>query len=310
MIRFLFYTDSHLSGRTPKHRLDDFPATMGRKIKEVYQLAEDTDCQFVAFGGDFFNTHRIFSYDVIGDAMDVICESKLKTYCCMGEHDLYGHSPNTYKSSTLAFFVRRCANMTILWEPLELDNGVVLHAKHEWEDMHEAMKRDIDESKLNILICHELITNKRAMFDVINTGELSPCPFDIVVSGDLHDGYESHEVDGKWFVNPGSLARRTTADAKRWPQVAIIDIEKDGIPIIDIRKLSCAQTGDEVLGKGIAEVAREAIAEDEDFDSDEFTKGMMKLESESVDVHELIQKTGKQMGIEKATLDYLASKKN
>ena len=308
MKRFMFYTDSHLSGRTPKHRLDDFPVTMTGKLKEAYQTAEDAGCDFVAFGGDFFNTHRIFNYDVIGDAMDIICESKLKTYCCVGEHDLYGHSPNTYVSSTLAFFVRRCPNMHILWEPLDLGD-VVLHAKHEWEDMREAMKRDVDESRLNILICHELITNKRAMFDVINTSELSPCPFDIVVSGDLHDGYESHEVDGTWFCNPGSLARRTTADSSRWPQIAIIDIEKDGIPVIDIRRLKCAKSGDDVLGKSIAEVAREDGDDTGDFDSDEFTEGMMKLEAESVDVHELIQKSGKKAGVDKKVLDYLSSKR-
>jgi len=307
MIRFLHYTDAHLSGRTPKHRLDDFPKTMTQKLVEVYRTAEETGCEFVTFGGDFFNTHRIFNYDVIGDAMDVICESKLKTYCCMGEHDLYGHSPNTYHSSTLAFFVRRCPNMQILWEPLDVDD-ITLHAKHEWEDTKEAMKRDIDESRLNILVCHELITNKKAMFDVINTSELSPCPFDIVVSGDLHDGYESHEVDGTWFCNPGSLARRTTAESERWPQVAVIDIEKGGIPIIDIRRLSCAQSGEDVLGKSIAEVAREGI-DNEEFNPDEFTKGMMKLEAESVDVHELIQKTAKKMGLKKEVVGYLASKK-
>jgi len=307
MIRFGFYTDTHLSGKTPKHRLDDFPATMTEKLKEVYATAEDAGCEFMAFGGDFFNTHRVFAYDVIGDAMDVICDSKLKTYCCVGEHDLYGHSPNTYKSSTLAFFVRRCPNMQILWEPLDMGD-IVLHAKHEWEDMHESFKRDVDQSKLNVLICHELITNKRAMFTVINTSELPPNPFDIVVSGDLHDGYEPHEVDGSWFCNPGSLARRTTADTRRFPQMAIIDIEKGGIPIIDVRRLACGKPGDDILGKSIAEVAREK-GDDEEFNADEFTEGMMKLEAESVDVHELIQKTAKKAGVSKEVIDYLASKK-
>jgi len=92
--------------------------------------------------------------------------------------------------------------MHILWEPLDLGD-VVLHAKHEWENTFDAMKRDVDEARLNILVCHELITNKRAMFDVINTSSLSPCPYDLVVSGDLHDGYEPHEADGTWFCNPG-----------------------------------------------------------------------------------------------------------
>jgi len=105
------------------------------------------------------------------------------------------------------------------------------------------------------------------------------------------------------------LARRTTADANRWPQMAVIDIEKGGVPIIDIRRLKCGKSGDEVLGKSIAEVAREDDGTEGDFDADEFTEGMMKLEAESVDVYELIQKSGLKAGVKKEILDYLASKK-
>lgn len=304
MKKFLHYTDAHLSGVVPRHRIDDFPRTMIEKLREVYSIAESSDCEFITFAGDFFNSHRIFSYEIISDAMDIIGGSKLKTYCCIGEHDLYGHSPETYPTSTLAFFVRHCHNMIIVHDPIEYGN-VCFYAKHEWENIFEAMKRPVDKSKFNILICHELITNKKAMFDVINTSSLKPCPYDLVVSGDLHDGFESHEVGDTWFVNPGSLARRALNDSSRWPQVAIIEIEKGGIPIIDIRRLECAKAGSEVFGEGIAEVARSA----EEFNGNVFTEEMMEFEAASVDIHELIQKVGAKSGIRKEVLDYLATKK-
>lgn len=304
MIRFAFFTDIHLSGIAPRHRVDDYPQTLLNKLRETYETAESESCDFVAFGGDFFNSHRIFSYDVISDAMDIICDSKLKTYACIGEHDLFGHSPNTYPSSTLAFFVRRCPNMQIVHEPVDLGEAV-LHAKHEWENIEEAMKRRVDKSKLNVLICHELITNQKPAFEVISTSSLKPCPYDLVVSGDLHDGYESHEVDGVWFCNPGSLARRATNDSYRWPQIAIIDIEKGVVPAIIEKKLVCAKSGDEVFGESLAEVARAA----EEFDGDAFATGMLEFEAESVDVHELIQKVGRSKGLRIEVLDYLATKK-
>jgi DNA repair exonuclease SbcCD nuclease subunit len=304
MIRFAFYTDIHLSGKTPKHRIDDYPVTMIGKLREVYETAESVDCQFVLFGGDFFNTHRIFNYDVIGDAQDIICESRLKTYACIGEHDLYGHSPNTYKKSTLAFLLRRCPSMEILWEPKDLGD-VVLHAKHEWEDMHEALRRDVDTSRLNVLVCHELITCGRAPFDVISTATLKPSPYDLVVSGDLHDGYEPHEVDGTWFCNPGSLARRASDEVDWWPEMAVIDIEKGGIPIIDIRRLKSAKPGSEVFGETVAELVKAR----EEFDGSGFAEELLEFEAQSVDVHDLIQKTGKSKGLRKRVLDYLASKK-
>jgi DNA repair exonuclease SbcCD nuclease subunit len=303
-MKFLFYTDIHLSGVNPRHRIDDFPRTMLAKLRETYAIAEETGCEFVTFGGDFFNSHRIFSYEVISEAMDVMCDSPLKTYACVGEHDLYGHSPNTYPSSTLAFMVRRCANFKILFDPVDLGN-VVLHAKHEWENMQESMKRPIDTKRLNVLLCHELITNKKAMFDIIDTKTLNPCPYDVVLSGDLHDGYDVHEVGNTMFCNPGSLARRAINDLNRTPQVAIIETEKGQVPYIEIRQLKCAKAGSEVFGESIAELARKT----DEFDGDAFTDEMMDFEAESVDVYELIQKVGTKNGLRKAVLDYLAQKR-
>jgi hypothetical protein len=144
------------------------------------------------------------------------------------------------------------------------------------------------------------------MFDVIDTSTLIPCPYDLVVSGDLHDGYEPHEVNGVWFCNPGSLARRSIADIDRWPQIAMIEMEKGGVPVIDIQRLECAKPGSEVFGESLAEVVRSK----EKFDGDSFANEMLEFETESVDVHELIQKVGSKKGIRKEVLDYLATKKH
>ena len=106
-------------------------------------------------------------------------------------------------------------------------------------------------------------------------------------------------------MNPGSLARRALDDASRWPQVAIIEIEKGKIPNIEIRRLECAKAGDEVFGVGIAEMALKK----DDFNGTVFTEEMMEFEAASVDIHELIQKVGTKSGIGKNILDYLATKR-
>ncbi len=303
-MKFGFYTDLHLAGKNPRHRTDNFPQAMLDKLREVYEVAEAEGCQFMAFGGDFFNNHRIFSFNVIGDAQDIVCDTDVRTYSCIGEHDLYGHSLNTYSTSTLAFFLRRCAQMEVLHEPLEVVPGFVLHAKHEPEDMFEAMKRPVDPSKCNILICHELITCNRAPYEVIHTSTLTPCPFDLVVSGDLHDGYEPHEVDGTWFCNPGSLARRNINEGQRVPKIAIIEIEKGQIPIIEYRMLRCAKPGDDVFGESVVEVASSADAV-----NSKFAEQLMSFEAEAVDVHDLIQKVARAVGLRRPVADYLATKK-
>lgn len=306
-MRFGFFTDIHLAGINPRHRVDDFPRALLNKLREIYKTGEAEGCEFMAFGGDFFNTHRIFSYEIIGDAMDIICESPMHTYGCIGEHDLYGHSPDSYPSSTLAFFVRRCPRFHILFHPMEIaGTDTVLHGKHEWEPVAviNGEGQDIDPSKYNILLCHELITNRNAPFDVTHTSTLPDSPFDLVCSGDLHSGYSPHEVNGTWFCNPGSVARRNTSDT--WhPSMAIVDVEKGIPPVFNIVKLKCAQPHDDVFGESAAEILSE---KQEEREGNDFAEELLQFEADAVDVRDLIQKVGKFKGIRQALLDYLATK--
>ena len=307
MAKFLFYTDLHMAGETPRHRVDNFPQTLLAKLREIYSMAEVEGCQFVLFGGDFFNAHRMFSYDIISEVIEIVGRSKIKTYSVVGEHDLYGHNIETFQSSTLKFIGRHCSNLNILWEPVDLGD-VVLYGKHEPDKMVDAMAVQVDPSKYNILVCHELITSKAKslMFEIIDTSTLTNCPYDLVVSGDLHCGYEPHCVENTWFCNPGSLARRTVADADRWSQVAIIEAEKGKEPKIEYRRLVCGKPGYEVFGESIAEAARQK----QDFDADDFARELLEFEAEATDIHELVQKAGKQAGLKQEVLDYLATKRS
>jgi len=305
--RFLFFTDSHIAGESPRHRTDDFPKAVLDKLRETYSIAESEGCAFVAFGGDWFNSHRLFSFDVISDAMDIVGHAGIRTYAAVGEHDLYGHNLKTYPSSTLAFFVRQCHNMEILWEPLDFGE-VVLYGKHEPNTMDEVLNVQVDQSKVNVLVCHELLTCNQAPYDIVSTASLNGCPYDLVLSGDLHDGYPTHKVGSTWFCNPGSLARRTTADANRWPQVAIISVEKGKDPEIEIRRLACGQAGEDVFGASIAEIARSK--EDVDMSVNGFAKELLEFEAESTNVHDLVQKAGAKAGIRKEVLEYLAKKRD
>ena len=302
-MRFLFYTDSHLTGQTPRHRIDEYPQTLNIKLHEVYQIAREESCEFVAFGGDYFDSHRIFNYNVISEAMDAVGDCPVKTYAVIGEHDLYGHNPTTFSSSTLAFFAKRCPKMVILNEPVSV-SGVNLFPKHEWQPMAEALGYAVDKTQLNILICHELISDRPAMFEVVLTSSLKS-PYDLIVSGDLHCGFASHKANGTWFCNPGSLARKAINEAKRFPQVAIIDIEKGSAPKIELRRLKSGKEGSLVFGESLAEIAREHGA----FEENTFAEEMLGYEADSANIHELIQISGKAKGIRKEVLDYLATKK-
>lgn len=308
-MKFTFYTDVHLSGQTPRHREDDYQTALINKLAEIYQAAADEKADFLVCGGDLFNSHRIFSYELLGPVMDIMCDSGLNTYFAVGQHDLLGYNPSTYKSSSLAFVIGRCPNLHVLWESTKIGD-VTLWASHVWEDPNDAAKNKLDPNQVNVLVSHHLLTNKKAIFEVVNTSDYAKvlraggANYDIVLSGDLHDGYDTHEEDGMWFCNPGSLARQAVSDIKRHPRYAMIEADYDEIPIIDVREVKCAERGEVVFGESATELMRSTGT----FDPTAFVREIEDFEVESSDIHELVQKVGTAKGIRKPVLDYIATK--
>lgn len=308
MARFLFYTDVHLSGRNPRHRIDDFPTAILCKLVEIYEIAKSEECEFVLFGGDMFNAHRIFSFPVLARAMDAVCDSELVTYAIVGQHEIYGYNPKTLESSTLGFFVSRCPRYQLVWEPVVVGTGEVrLHSCHVWEDLM-VKEPTTPDGCVNVLMAHCLLSDRKRAFETIQTkdfGESERCNYCLVLSGDLHCGFEAHKHRDTWFVNPGAIARKAMDEISRNPQIAVIDISRNSIPKIKYVELQSAKPGNEVFGQTFLELVREM----EDFDASDFVNEMDKFEMEAIDVHDLIQKVGEQQKVRSEVLTYLASKK-
>jgi len=308
MTRLLFYTDLQLSGKTPRHRVDDYQGALISKLEEVYDIARGEQCAFVVFGGDFFNGHRMYRYDMLNRSMDAICDSGLDTYAIIGQHDIKGYNAETFQTSTLAFMDHHCEAFHVLWEPAVVGD-VKLWPSHVWDDLDTSKKDQMDPDKINVLVAHHLLTKKSLPYNAHMTSDFAVgCPFSVVMSGDLHSGFDPHEHDGVWFVNPGSLARQSIDEVGRMPRVAIVDLYPKREPKILYSPLRCAGKGEDVFGESAAEVARSGIDKD-DFDPSAVVEGLEQLEAESVDVHDLVQKVGQQKQIRPEVLAYLDAKR-
>jgi DNA repair exonuclease SbcCD nuclease subunit len=305
--RVLFYTDPHVSLIHPVHRVDNYGMAILTKIREAYEIAEQASCEFVICGGDTFNNHRLFSYELLSELMDVICSCSLPTYSVVGQHDVHGYNPATFKSSTLAFVERLCSQLHVMWEPTKL-GGVTLYPSHVWQDAEEALRpKDFDSAQVNVLVSHHLLCSHKKVFDTIPTAMYADGPYDVVLSGDLHGGFDPHELNGHWFFNPGALARRAIDEMGRSPKVLIIDLKKGEVPVYDARLLKTARPGQEVFGQEIINIIRENQGE---IDPSKFISNIESFEAESTDVHELVQRIGASKGIPKPVLDYLHSKRD
>jgi len=299
-MKFSFYTDIHLTDNAPCHRIDNYVDVLCQKVKTVYDLSIQNGCDFVAFGGDMFDRHIIPAFDVINFVEDVINGAGLITYACIGEHDLYGHNPSSYPSSTLAHLCRHTPGIHLLWEPEKIGDDTVIYAKHEWQTMEEAAKMQVDPSKYNILLCHELLYDKKMPFSTTFTKDLI-LPFDLVCSGDLHCGYVPHKVRNTWYCNPGSLARKATSDAKRMPKMLFIEFEKGKEPYIREQILPNSKRGNEVFSVGISETVRKFESE---IDMSKFAKGFDEISRGSTDIYELFDVYLQTHSVKKDVIDY------
>lgn len=315
-MRIVFWTDLHLSGQTPRHRVDDYQLSLLAKIHEVYQAAHNDGADFVVCGGDTFHAHRMFSYKLLGQFMDMLCGYEMDTYFIAGQHDVHGYNPWTYQSSTLCFMINRASQLHFLDDEPVRVGEVQLVPSHVWDEPRDAAQFTLDDDAVNILVAHHLLTNKSTVFDTINTAEFAGwmrqggADYDMVLSGDLHDGFDAHDVNDMWFVNPGSLARQAISDMKRTPCYAVIDVEPDGVPVIDVRNVNAAKSGNEVFGEAAVELLREQGPSRDlsEFDASAFVSEMEQFEVESADVHELVQKAGRAKGLREDVLRYLAEK--
>jgi DNA repair exonuclease SbcCD nuclease subunit len=300
LTRFVFFTDLHLAAQPPLRRADDFAASMLKKLSETLDIAKEVGADALLFGGDWYNRHRIYAYSVIGECMRLIDAAGIPIYGIIGQHDLIGYNAETYATSVLAFQEMFTDYYSTIQEPVEFEDAVV-YPCHVFDDLNEVMAQRVTKKKKAIVLVHKLLSEKDHAFDIIRTKSLDPCPYNLVLSGDLHIGYPIHKVGDTVFANPGAMARLTIADVDRKPKVLVIecqvgkDIEVREVPLQSV--LPCDEAFTEFLA--------DEVKTKPEVDATKFVKEMRNLEQHAMDVFDLLMQAGRKKGVRKEVLDYI-----
>ena len=99
-MRLLFLTDTHIRGTTPKNRMDNLPETLENKFKEIGKIIENYNIDFVLHGGDLFDRPDI-SVSIVSNFAPILNNIKVPIYIVCGNHDIYGHNPDTVNRTML-----------------------------------------------------------------------------------------------------------------------------------------------------------------------------------------------------------------
>lgn len=268
-MKFMFMTDTHIRGTNPRNRLDDFYETLAAKMNEAVDIADEYGVDIVLHGGDWFDRPDA-SPAIVRDFAVIIKRFNRPIYTVAGNHDIYGHNPQTISRTMFGLLEGLDIIKLLDYNQkvfIEKDGirvqltGSSYNTEIDGEDSRRCyvVKKEAGvDYAVNIV--HGMLLDKPFIEGLRYTliDDLADTEADITLAGHYHSGFGIVRRGTKYFVNPGSLARITAskAEIERMPEVAIVDIGKNGIEVFPVM-LKCALKGDEVLDRSAIEDAQE-----------------------------------------------------
>jgi|LFRM01.1.fsa_nt_gb DNA repair exonuclease SbcCD nuclease subunit len=260
-MRILYFTDTHIRGTTPKNRKDDYPQTLENKFMEILKIIKDKNVDFVIHGGDLFDRPDI-SVSVVSRFANILNQIKVPIYMVSGNHDIYGHNPQTV-NRTMVGLLNSLGIINIIDDLgkiiLEKDNIKVQLTGQPYiyniDDINNRSYYLVDHIDpgidYSIHLVHGMLLDKPFIKGIPYTliDDIKTTKADITLSGHYHSGYKKTIIDNKYFINPGSIVRITNSlrEMERQPQVALIDLE-DQITINFIPLLTAGK-GEDILDR-------------------------------------------------------------
>lgn len=259
-MKILFFTDTHLRGTNPKNRIDNFTKTLENKLNEIIYLIDDLDIDYVIHGGDLFDRPDL-SVAVVSRFAKILKQVKVPFYIVCGNHDIFGHNPKTIDRTMLGLL----SSLDFI-NIIEKDEVIVLSkdgilvqltGQPYVYDIDSNDKRGYIVEKINdgmdysIHVVHGMLLDrpfvKGVPFTLID--DIKQTKADITLSGHYHAGFKNQIIDGKYFINPGSLARVTNSleEISRSPKVVVIELNEN-ISVNQV-ELKSAEKGNRVLDR-------------------------------------------------------------
>ena len=251
-MKLLFFTDTHIRGTTPKNRKDAFIDTIEEKFIEIIDLIEEHKIDFVLHGGDLFDRPDV-SISIVSRFAKILDKIKIPFYLVSGNHDVYGHNPDTINRTMLGLL--DILGIINIIKPdqkilLEKDNVLVQLTGQPYiydidgpNNLQYYTPKDIDpKSNYSIHMVHGMLLDRPFIKGVPHTliDDIKDTLADITLSGHYHTGFKTTEINNKYFINPGSMVRITNSlkEIERKPSVILIELgDKISIKEIPSKRL-------------------------------------------------------------------------
>jgi len=299
-MKIIYFTDSHIKGKNPVNRLDNYNTSCLAKMNEITEIAKEEKCDAIICGGDIFDTPTV-SNTVIDDVVDIIEDAKIDFYIVPGNHDMTSHNWEVSKSSALAHIFRRSDTIKILDVIKSKDcfiKGYKYHHTIEEELKENGLKHE-QSDRFTIAVPHAFISIKSFFKEVshICAKDLDT-NYDLVLCSHFHMTFDETINDTR-FLNTNSLGR-TSISEKHNPTIAIVDTNTKEIKTIELKS---AKPVSEIF-----DLTKYEQLKGKQKDIKEFLDSLKDVKFQSMSVAEQITKIGKEQNADKKVTEYLLTK--
>jgi exonuclease SbcD len=296
LMKFLFFTDSHIRGTTPKNRKDNFYETLKLKFQEIKDIAQRLNVDYILHGGDWFDRPDI-SPSIVREFAVIIKGFQRPIYTVPGNHDIYGHNPDTIGRTMLGLL-----EGTGILNLINYDDEIILKKdsvsvqltgkaynyeidSDQYKKYYVIKKQEGVDYAINIV--HGMLLQKPFYEGIQYTllDDIKDTEADITFAGHYHSGFGIKQIGSKYFINPGSIVRISSSltEISRRPMVVFVRLD-DGIHVETI-ELETALPGDEVLDREKLEAAKDRTLKLHQFYQSISASGEYK----KIDISELIE---------------------
>lgn len=244
-----------------------FPETLKRKLEEIISIANKEKVDILLHGGDVFDRPDL-SPNVVGQFAQVFRKANAPIYAISGNHDTFGHNPETINRTMLGLLdafgivsiIRPETPVIFEEEDLKIQiSGQPYHYDIDQRDPKLDYYPSNEQSADKLIhLVHSMLVEKALPDGIPHTliDHIWTTTADIILTGHFHGGFGIKERGGKYICNPGAIARINNhwSEINRMPTIIIGEVTKRDI-VLKEHTLTVALKGEEVLDRSFLEKA-------------------------------------------------------
>lgn len=236
--------DCHIRKRNPVARTDDIWEACKKKLKFVFDLADEYDAPIIQAGDltEYKYDTASFKTPFMAELLEVF-DPKRSFYSCIGNHDVLGDRIEEVGSTALGILNKTGrVNLHGAYAPIVgTSEAYYIHPIHWKQDpaKKEVSKGDYVEDYFNIAVYHVMTWLGKEPYPGIEEPDakklLSKLPqFDLIVTGHNHETFHYTDKDGRSIINPGGLLRTAADETAKIPYCYLYNIKERSFEKIEI----------------------------------------------------------------------------